>query len=426
MSYSAVVAKLQNVRKHPTADRLQLALVRGYQIVVGLDDKEGTLGIFFPCDGQLDHNFCLQNDLYPRVTEDGKKAGGFIDPKHRRVRSQKFRQEKSEGFWLPLKHFEYTKGWDPQFPPAEGFEFTELNGQPICNKYMTKATQEAAAKNRKKGARRETIMFLAHIETEQFRKHIGDIKGSTTLIFTEKLHGTSQRYGHVLHDDPLPWWKRLLSKFGCNFEPTQSWQHIIGTRNVIVGDTCPQEPFREQVVAKIKGQLRKGETLYFEVVGWMGANTIMPIQDASKMQDKEVAKKYGPQMVYSYGCPEGTCELFVYRITHTNLDGHAVELPWIQVKARCKELGIKHVPELCPTEFMHTFDAVYETLVQERVASLVDGASTLDPKHVREGVCIRSEQDSGLIVLKEKSFIFKVLEGITKEDEQVVDLEEVS
>ena len=433
MSYSAVVAKLQNVRKHPNADKLQLALVRGYQIVVGLDDKEGALGVFFPCDGQLSDEFCTKNDLYPRVDAAGKRAGGFIDPVKRRVRSQKFRQEKSEGYWVPLHFFDYTGVWPlEKFGgyeelPVEGFEFTELKGHPICNKYMTKATQEALAKkNKKKGARRETTMFLAHIETEQFRKHIADIKGTVTLIFTEKLHGTSQRYGHVLHDDPLPLWKRILNKVGFDLQPAQSWQHIIGTRNVIVGPTCAHEPFREKVVEKIKGQLHKGETLYFEVVGWMGEGTIMPVQDTSKMQDKEVAKRYGPKMVYSYGCAEGTCEMYVYRITHTGLDGHAIELPWVQVKARCRGLGIKHVPELCPTELLHEFDLVCQTLVQERVASLVDGASTLDPKHVREGVCIRSEQDSGLVVLKEKSFIFKVLEGIAKEDEQVVDLEEVS
>ena len=42
MSYLAIVAELKNVRLHPGADRLQICEVQGYQVVVGLDAKEGN------------------------------------------------------------------------------------------------------------------------------------------------------------------------------------------------------------------------------------------------------------------------------------------------------------------------------------------------------------------------------------------------
>ncbi len=46
------------------------------------------------------------------------------------------------------------------------------------------------------------------------------------------------------------------------------------------------------------------------------------------------------------------------------------------------------------------------------------------PQHIREGVCIRIENGSVTpILLKNKNFIFKVLEGIVK-DTNTVDIEE--
>ena len=48
----AIVAPV-TVRPHPNADRVQLADVLGYQVVVGLDVKTGDLGILFPPDSQL-------------------------------------------------------------------------------------------------------------------------------------------------------------------------------------------------------------------------------------------------------------------------------------------------------------------------------------------------------------------------------------
>ena len=51
------------------------------------------------------------------------------------------------------------------------------------------------------------------------------------------------------------------------------------------------------------------------------------------------------------------------------------------------------------------------------------GPSTLDGKHIREGVCVRIEGGLNNKTFKFKSFEFKVLEGIIK-DSGVVDTEE--
>jgi hypothetical protein len=58
------------------------------------------------------------------------------------------------------------------------------------------------------------------------------------------------------------------------------------------------------------------------------------------------------------------------------------------------------------------------------VESLTDGSSTLDQKHIREGVVVRQEQYPVVYAMKSKSFVFKILEGIAKDNSDYIDLEE--
>ena len=50
--------------------------------------------------------------------------------------------------------------------------------------------------------------------------------------------------------------------------------------------------------------------------------------------------------------------------------------------------------------------------------------SWTDPSHIREGVVIRIESEEGITWLKEKSWVFGVLEGYLKDKEDYVDTEE--
>ena len=103
MSYLAVISKLNDIRKHPNADRLNIAICsNGYQVLIGLEHKEGELGVLFTDDGQLSLEFCVANNLIKNVDpETGKNLGGLFDNR-RRIQCQKIRGEKSEAFWIPL------------------------------------------------------------------------------------------------------------------------------------------------------------------------------------------------------------------------------------------------------------------------------------------------------------------------------------
>ena len=98
MAYSAIITPLKNVRAHSNADRLLLATVVGEQVIVGLDSKDGDIGVFFPIDGQLTPDFLKAMNLYRKneMNSDPNETGMFDE--NGRVRAQVFRGEKSEGF----------------------------------------------------------------------------------------------------------------------------------------------------------------------------------------------------------------------------------------------------------------------------------------------------------------------------------------
>lgn len=417
MSYSAVVARI-STRPHPNADRLLLGTCLGYQVVVGLDTQDGELGVFFASDGQLSEEMCAANDLIGYIDpETGEKKGGFF-PKNRRVRAQRFRGEKSDGYWTQLSSLSWT-GVDVS-RLAEGDQFTELNGVPICNKYYTPATLKAMRSGGLQ--RRENHLFAKHADTAQLKHEISYIPANTVYYITEKLHGTSGRFGYVLEEKPVrSWWRKLLRKP----KVVSEYSHLVGTRNTILKDHTQagfygNEEFRWNAVQKLENNLHKGEILYFELVGYTTTGApIMGAQDTSEM--KELKKRYGPQMIYKYGQVEGTCELYVYRITRVNEDGNVLELSWPQVKARCSELGIKHVPEIDGPDVYYGEPKVLLAAAED----YMEGSSTLDESHIREGVVIRTD-GADVKFYKAKSFDFGLLEGYLKQSDDYVDAEEIS
>ena len=174
---------------------------------------------------------------------------------------------------------------------------------------------------------------------------------------------------------------------------------------------------------------RKGEVIYGEIVGFTTSDTpIMSRQSLDVLKDKAAEKAYGKTITYTYGCEEGECVFHVYRITMVNEDAQMVELSWNQMVARCKELGLTHVTPL--DTFI--YDGDKEALLK-RVQALVDGESgvetlpsTLDKRHIREGVVVRYESPDGTDWCKSKSRAFGLLEGYLKEKEEYIDTEEAS
>ena len=438
MSYKAIVTKLTNVRVHSNADKVKLATCHGNQVVIGLDHEEGELGCYFPSDGQLSHGFCSANNLFrkPEMNSDPASKPGMFD-ENRRVRAQRFRGEISDGFWVPISNFDFMVGAGLL---TEGFEFDVLDGTPICEKYINQATLKIARENAGKKQRRSksSIMFKEHFDTAHFGKCLHEFDYGQTIIITEKLHGTSGRIGNVKVERDLNWKDRIAKKLGVNVQDTE-WKYLNGTRRVVIEESTGLQyhdpTIRDKAFKLFNGNLRKGETVFFEIVGFESTDaSIMPKVDTTKMNDKEFTKTYGKTMPFSYGCDETESKVYVYRMTLNDEDGHSVDYAWEDVVKRCNELGVDPVPHIRTL----TLNELYEQDlkaggngdirdIKETFAKLVEaygtGPSVLDPTHIKEGVCVRIEGGLNNKTFKFKSFEFKLLEGIIK-DSGVVDTEE--
>lgn len=406
----AIVAPIV-VAKHPNADRLQVGSVLGVQVIVGPETKSGDLGVLFQSGLQLSEQYAQANDLVRRKNEDGSHAGGFFE-ENRRVRNQKFRGVKSEGYWAPLSSLDFAI---KKTTLKVGDRFDSIDGTPICNKYITAATRAARQKNL--NARRETTMFRAHFDTDNIKFHWDRLQPGDKLSITLKMHGTSQRTGRVLDDLPQTWWQKLL-----RFKPKQEWTYLTGSRNVIIGRGTGvpyhSNEFRMQAANHFIGKLHRGETVYYEVVGYERPG--VPIMQAHS-KNKEVAKQYPEQIVYHYGCPDGLFRVYVYRIVMTNIDGVSVDLTWEQVKARCLELGVEHVPEVMTKTYMGKDDLL------ATLEPIIESPDMLGLTHPTEGVCIRCDNGSlKAKIYKHKSYTFGVLEGYIKDKDTYVDTEEAA
>lgn len=437
--YTARITALRNVRTFPEADRLKLATCVGNQVVIGLDHEDDELGIYFPSDGQLSHDFCFNNNLYrdAEMNKDKDAKPGMFDA-NRRVRAQAFRKQKSDGFWIPLDSVKFTGVKTKEL--VEGFEFDTLNGVAICNKYINPATLKAANQNAQKKTKtaKTSIMFKEHIETKHIGANIDKIENDDYVIITEKMHGTSHREGHVLVERKLSWLERMLIKLTKVKIALTEWTYLSGTRRVVLqeskrdGIQYHDPTIREKAHKLFKDNLRKGETVYLEIVGFEPSGAgIMGAHNTTKTKDKAFTKQYGEVMPYAYGCAPGECAFYIYRITTTNEDGQSVDYSWDDVKRRCNELGVKHVPELARfsvTEFKNHHNIIDDRDIEAHFNNLIsefgNGSSVVDSGTYKEGACVRLESGLSVRIFKFKNWFFKTMEDHAKESGEV-DTEEV-
>ena len=451
------VTTLNNVRKHPNADKLVLATCFVNTVCINKDMyHEGEIGVYFPVDLQLSMEFCQKNGLLAVYENGVNVSGGYMDPAKRNVKAIKLRGEQSDGLFLPLKCLEYT-GVDMDSLNI-GDTITTVNGHEICRKYIPRGKHHATAaggagKRAKRKAKRSIApVFYEHIDTEQLAYNLHMFKSGDLIEITRKLHGTSARTSHT---KVLKGFKRNLLDIILRREgtPIYDWGTVSGTRRTVLdtfdGGFYGSNEFRKPYHDFFEGKLLKGETVYYEIVGFThDGGSIMGVCDNKKLKDKEFVKKYGEKTIFSYGCapfPEKlvlseiaeNChpakpqsDIYVYRMTMTNEDGEVVEYTPDQMRHRCMYMGVKTVP-------VHWYGFIPENpgshddptisageWVLKKAEQFYDGEEPIDPTHIREGVVVRVINRPTFTAYKHKNFAFKVIEGIIKEVAEAPDMEE--
>ena len=459
MSHCGYVTTLNNVRPHPNADRLVLANCFQSTVCVAKDQyTEGQIGVYFETDLQLSMEFCEKNGLLAVYENGVNVSGGYMDPAKRNVRAIKLRGEKSDGLFLPLTCLASTGVNIEDF--KVGDQITTVNGHEICRKFIpARPAQRTAAggagKRVKRRAKRSIApQFFEHKDTEQLQYNLDLFKPGDYIEITRKLHGTSGRTAYVKTFQGMKrtFWDWLFRREG---EATYDWGIVSGTRRTIMdtfeGGFYGSNEFRKQYHDFFDGKLLKGETVYYEIVGFThDGGSIMGQCSNKKLNDKEFIKQYGETTTFSYGCApsplyevithtDGSVEqrvlkpqsrMFVYRMTMTNEDGEVVEYTPDQVRHRCMYMGAEFVPVewsgIIP-EHPGSHDDPTITAgewVMKKVEQFYDGPEPLDPTHVREGCVVRIINRPTFTAYKHKNFAFKVLEGIIKDTATAPDMEE--
>ena len=546
MTGEALVCKLKNLEPIEDADNLLKADMYGETIIVSKDHEEGELGLLFDCETQLSHPFCHFNNLYrhSELNADQTQQGYFDD--NRRVRPIRLRGVKCSGFWMPIKSLDNLSNTNRSKDSLEeGTQITSFQGTKICQKYKkgTDHIKNSGSNNKKK--KKKTLAdlvpdFYEHFKTDYFLRNPGAVNTGDVVVITEKLHGTSCRCGNLrIEKDYDSFWDKFTDSFleWMDWKDKEEYGFVVGSRRVVKSvNGKPREGvnhyYEDDLWSKacnehFKGKLNKGETVYFEIVGYtptgspiMGSHSNKKLKDfMSKEEYKEFKNKYGRETEFSYGCtPEpfdGDSDLekihnrivkivdergihskknhghysqlhledgsylyidsynknlthntkegktikhyggswggfrndeanatkeeylemleklednvqykvFVYRITQTTPTGETIDYSWNQLKRRCLELDVEHVPEL-DADLVPDHEGVEENL-EKRVKFLTESESDRFKEHLKEGICVRVESGGFTPkIFKQKAFNFKVLEGIIKDKEDYKDIEE--
>ncbi len=335
INYCATVVEIKKTVPLDNCDNVVHAMIFGNAVVVSKDTSVGTKGVFFPVETQLSEAYLSANNLYRDNTlnSDPEKRGYF--EKNGRIRCVKFRQNASEGLFMPLKSLEFT-GVDLN-ELSVGDSFDKLNGYDICCKYIVRkrspgpAGKKDGKQNRR--SRRISDQFRFHIDTPKLGPNIHTLNPDDIISITEKLHGTSVVISNVLCKKKLGLRDRIAKFFGVNVVEEEYFP-LYSSRKVIKNQYYDYDKtgkgFYDSDVWKVaaddlKEFVAPGMTIYAEIVGFTPTGS--PIQGG-----------------YDYGL-QGTSKCYVYRIT-TSVADQVHEWSAKQVQTWCKSHGINPVTEV--------------------------------------------------------------------------------
>lgn len=330
---------------HPGADRLELAFIYGFQIVVPKGRyTPGSKVVYIPVDSIL--GIRTEALLFP--------ADAKVKLNKSRVRQIKLRGEYSQGLIADpetlksILNLAYIK---PETDVAAMLDITKFEPEP---------QKEQGVPGKKKGRKK-----MAHPDFHSYNG-IQNIKWMPAsfegkeVVIQEKIHGTNARAAK------LPFRANtILKKIKKFFGYVPEFENVYGSNRVDITNSFTYKGFYNTDIygetfrkLDVFNKLKLGETVFGEI--------------------------YGPgiQKGYTYGLNEPKFILFDVKVLQ---DG--VELQrWLtpdEVKAFAKERGFDFVPEL--------YKGVYNL---ELVKSLTNGASTLCPEEkVKEGVVVKLAEE---------------------------------
>lgn len=393
-NYCANIVQIKEVFPIKDADNIVKTIIFGNSVIISKQINVGDIVLYFNSGTQLSEDFCKYNNLYSDclLNLNTNKTGYFSH--QRRVKAINLKKTDSDGIILPLNSLDYL-------PVKLDFkindQFTSINDIEICKKYIVKVKDSSSTKQSSKKEPKVKLkdllvqnQFKFHNNTPHFAKNLEKINTIDTLIVTRKYHGSSGIVSNVLVKKQLSWLDKLLLKLKFDIK-TEEYGFVYSS-----GKPKSELPkgieskfntwknngtsfYKDNLIwikayEKLKDKTEKGITLYFEIVG-------------QGIQGND----------YTYGFEH---EIFVYRITSTNVDGKTFEFSWKQVKDYCNKFEIKYVQEY---EIFQNNNENLEDVLNDYKTSYLN-KSYPDCK-IDEGICVRIESTNEIFKLKSPKFL---------------------
>ncbi len=416
-NYTCSVVEIKDLFPIEGADAIIRTVVNGNNVVVPKTTEIGAKMLYFVSGTKLSADYCYKNNLYDRAEENyDPQAKGFISYKQKRVKAIKLRGTISDGMLMPLSSLSPFINSDYKLLKI-GDEFTEINGNTLCEKYIVPVKESGSQKQGKQPSRLSRLVdnqFYLHNDTDNLRKNIDKINPDDIIGIHYKKHGTSVVVGNVLVKRTLSWIEKLLKKVGVAINEVK-YDIVYSSRKVIKNQYLnpnQNEGFYGEdiwgVVAKEIGHLiPKNWTLYGEILG----NTVSGAQI---------------QQGFDYGCTGGEHKFYVYKISVVNTDGNVIFLTDKQIEEFCEKVGLLYkdtfiyygkavdlynLPLVNVHEWREIFLAKLEEQFNEKNCYMCTN------KVPEEGIILRVERLEQYDVYKLKSKRFLLMESEEQEKE---------
>lgn len=377
--FNVEVIRIQDIRPHPNADRLELVYVYGTipSAVKKGDFKVGDLAVFIPQDAIVP----LSNPVFSFL----KRHEGQTEA---RVKAVKLRGMYSEGLVVPatclglnenqLKDSNVTAAW-------LGNDVRDFLGirkwlSPADLREMKGPPARTGAKSNRMKYRDPGHMPIYGLDSAKRFPDI--IKPGTRIILTSKLHGCNGRYS--FKDGRL----------------------YVGSHKVMRGATNHRVvEFLTRSWKKFTNLFRKTQAEPVGDIWWEVAEKYNLAERLSKYPDyvfygeiygQGVQKRGGVEFLYDSPNSRSFRVFDIY-------DSEKKEfLNFLEMESVCSDIGLERVPFMGACDF----DSV------ESLKGYLGMKAILSPNHIEEGVVIRTDidkRDKNRVVLKLVSDEYKML-----------------
>lgn len=370
-TFNVPVVKINNVEKHPNADRLTLVHIGGYRCVANLNDdgswryNAGDLVVYIP-EGAVVPEWILRRGFWDEKNNKGMLAG----PEGNRVKAIKLRNVISQGILFPVCTDEknsFIEVWNDEIKSyekrlvKEGDNVSELLG---VIKYEPPIPEHLSGEVASIGYE-HSFKF----DVENLKSHLDVFKPDEIVFVSEKLHGTCCILGYI----PNLNHKEMLD--GC---------FIAGSKGLAAGGTY------------FKNNEANAGNRY--------QNTLIKMKETLKNVSDYLSDNDKPATVWILG------EIFGQGVQDLHYGFktpvfHAFDI-YIGDAGKGRFLNPDEFSEICdkfeidkvPTLYHGTFD-------MEKLNELKEGKTTFGETNVREGIVIRPENERrdetiGRVILK--------------------------